>query len=558
MITRRNFSKGIAAAGGSILLTAGDKSIANRNITQEKKKNVLFIVMDQERSWATLPKGLKLPARENFAKSGVSFDRYNISSLSCGPTRSVIYTGHHVQKTRLFNNPGKGDGGTDLIPEETPTLGQHFKNLGYKTAYKGKWHLSSVNNDKLQDYTRELEPFGFDEWQEGPDSDGTLYEGAKKDASTLADAVNFLERQSNNENAAQPWFLAVNFVNPHDIMWLDASGKQAETRLKPGLVSNMGPKLDEYPYNHDFGFDVPDNFKDDLTKKPDAQRLFIEQAQYFYGIQDMSDPEACRRVINYYAACLIDSDKIIQNLLDKVSELKLDQDTIVILTSDHGEMAGAHGLRHKGPFMYRENLNVPLVIRHPEGKVGITDPTLFSSLDIVPTLLGLVVDDGYKLTSDLRGVDQSSHVINKGEVSNRSAILVNFSNTTQGNPKLDKMRLTSKPGTKFSFPDDFVQFEERIMGRGIITKCYKFSRWFSPSDHHLPKDWYTLIGRNDLELYDTQNDPLELHNLANNLQKNRKTIMKLNFQLNQLVEREVGDDLGAHLPGDKKLWSSDA
>lgn len=521
-------------------------------------KNILMIVMDQERSWDTLPAGLNLPNRQKIAEQGFSFNQYHITTLSCAPSRSVIYTGQHVQQTTIFANPGDGEWDPVLDPDATPTIGQMFKKIGYKTAYKGKWHLSVGFDDDNSDA---LAPYGFDEWHKQGDTGGLVYEGAEKDKQILANAKDYISRQKNSDD---PWFLAVNFVNPHDIMWLDANGKQAETRLRPGLVSEMRPPQDKYPYNYDFGFNVPANFKDDLSTKPEAQMEFVKLGQYFYGEQEVTDEEAYRNVMNYYAACLVDSDKIIGDLLTSLEDMGLSDDTIIVFTSDHGEMAGSHGLRHKGPFMYKENLNVPLVIRHPDGKVGSSSNALFSSVDLAPTLIKLVGEDYNKLSNGLIGHDYSTSVMTGTQGEEREELLINFVNTTQGNSRLEKIRMLQKEAEKrgaepvaFNYPDDFIQFDTRTMGRGIVTKRYKFSRWFAPGDHHKPETWQALTGRNDLELYDLENDPLELNNMAFNPEAERELIIHLNDRLNNLIEREVGVDLGGHMPGNSNIWTSE-
>lgn len=569
-ITRRDISKGLAVAASTALMSP---SLANslkpsnhkkpsRHNKNTKRKNVLIIVTDQERARLTLPENLTLPARRRFDDNAVVFEQYHIASLSCAPSRSVIYTGQHVQKTRLFNNPGYGDGAVDLNPSKTPTLGQLFKDIGYKTAYKGKWHLSSVNALKRKDNSQSLQPFGFDEWQKGKDTGGLVYQGANEDSVILADAQDYMNRQLEHDGT-DPWLLAINFHNPHDVMWLDANGRQAATRLRPGLVSDMAPAIDQYPYNHDFGFGLPTSFGDDLSTKPEAQQLFLDQAQYFYGQLDPSDEQAHRRVLNYYAACLLDSDKTIDSLLRYLEETGLADDTIVVMTSDHGEMAGSHGIRHKGPFMYKENINVPLSIRHPEGLAGIASKGLFSALDLTPTLLGLVGENPLKHNPDFKGYDHSDVIFGRSNNSPRQALLVNFSNTTQGNPRLDKIRMSAKraedqgaPARQFHFPENFIQFDSRTLGRGIFDGRYKFSRWFTPGDHHLPETWSVLVGRNDLELYDVSNDPDELNNLAHHPEQNSTMIMAMNAKLNQLVTQEVGIDLGAHMPGDPATWTA--
>ncbi|MDG1857871.1 MAG: sulfatase-like hydrolase/transferase, partial [Emcibacteraceae bacterium] len=312
---------------------------------------------------------------------------------------------------------------------------------------------------------------------------------------------------------------------------------------------------------HDFGFDVPDNFHDDLSTKPEAQLEYVEMGQYFYGFQDVKDEEACRNVLNYYAACLIDSDKIIEELLKTLDDMGLSDDTIVVLTADHGEMGGAHGLRHKGPFMYRENLNIPLVIRHPDGRKDVKSDALMSAIDLAPTLLGMVGENYKNIDGRLKGYDYSE-IVSSGMANERDEILVNFSNTTQGNPRLEKKRMIAKvaeanggPKVSFTWPNDFIQFDTRTLGRGIITKKYKYSRWFTPGDHHTPENWSQLLGRNDIELYNIEADPLEMNNLANDPEALRELILSLNDRLNKLIMKEVGEDLGKHFPGNGSMWS---
>jgi arylsulfatase len=85
--------------------------------------------------------------------------------------------------------------------------------------------------------------------------------------------------------------------------------------------------------------------------------------------------------------------------------------------------------------------------------------------------------------------------------------------------------------------------------RGVFDGRYKFARYFSVAEHHIPKDWETLIAHNDLELYDTETDPDEIVNLAFKPEEHRDLILKLNAQVNALIETEVGADDGSIYPG---------
>src|SRR5262245_31165370 len=104
--------------------------------------NILFILVDQERLFrpGELPAGFALPAHERLMRQGTSFLNHRINSCVCTPSRSVIYTGRHIQQTKMFDNtnfPWTASLSTDM-----PTVGDMLRAAGYYTAYKGKWHLT--------------------------------------------------------------------------------------------------------------------------------------------------------------------------------------------------------------------------------------------------------------------------------------------------------------------------------------------------------------------------------------------------------------------------------
>ncbi len=101
----------------------------------------MLVVTDQERFFPKWPDGFALPGRERLQELGVSFRNHQISSCVCTPSRSSIYTGQHIQRTRVFDNvnfPWAND-----LPRDVPTVGHRLRDLGYFSAYLGKWHLSA-------------------------------------------------------------------------------------------------------------------------------------------------------------------------------------------------------------------------------------------------------------------------------------------------------------------------------------------------------------------------------------------------------------------------------
>jgi arylsulfatase len=101
----------------------------------------------------------------------------------------------------------------------------------------------------------------------------------------------------------------------------------------------------------------------------------------------VSSDEHWRAGLRFYLNCLRDVDRSIDLVLDALEASGQADRTIVILTADHGEMAGAHGLRQKGNFVYDENFHVPLVVRHPDVAGHRTSDAMASALDLAPTLL---------------------------------------------------------------------------------------------------------------------------------------------------------------------------
>ena len=327
-----------------------------------RRPNILLIVTDQERCWDTLPSSLAMPARERLRARGVNFVNYQVNSVACSPSRSNIYTGQHIQRTRVFDN---ANGASCLNPVLTPTLGQILQCEGYYTAYAGKWHLSSGGGFKrsIPDFSDALRPYGFDFYRpyssEG-DGFGGPHEGHLFDGGLANWARRWIVDEAPTGARSQPWFLALNLINPHDIMFFDATGKQRDTQLTRWAQMETEPR--SYPYDEDLGFELPANFSGDFSNRPSVHRAFFEDAALAYGELPFSDRAAWRRYQNYYFNCLRDVDSQIGKVLDALAVSGVEDRTIVVFTSDHGELGGAHGLRGKGPVVYRENFGVPLVI----------------------------------------------------------------------------------------------------------------------------------------------------------------------------------------------------
>ena len=132
--------------------------------------NILFILTDQERFFrpGELPVGYSLPAHERLKKHGTTFVNHRINSCVCTPSRSVVYTGQHIQQTGMFDNTNFP--WIKSMSPEIRTIGDMLRDAGYYTAYKGKWHLTkefeTVNklDAPTRIFTKEMEAYGFSDY----------------------------------------------------------------------------------------------------------------------------------------------------------------------------------------------------------------------------------------------------------------------------------------------------------------------------------------------------------------------------------------------------------
>merc|ERR1712216_149740 len=324
--------------------------------------------------------------------------------------------------------------------------------------------------------------------------------------------------------AGKPWLLAVNFINPHDIMFFMASEEQRNhlnqqrEDLKAGYHSFnpfINSKFLAAPsselYAKSFGL-LPATLhahsepSHEANTLPSPAKLYQQNMDALFGVMvegggaglaTTQSKATWSRYVDYYLNCLRDVDKHIGQVLDALDAAGLTQSTIVILTSDHGEMAGEHGLRQKDGTIYKENINVPFLIRPPDSPQSSAMTSMVSSVDIAPTLLAVAgVDDGER---------------------------------AQKYPMLPGHNLLPLvfPGSTHSIDDDralLFQYgmgmpQQKDVGRrpfcqAILTKQYKFGRWFAGAiGYRFPSTFEHLVQTNNLVLYDRVADPMEIQNL---------------------------------------------
>ena len=371
----------------------------------EHPPNVLLIMTDEERypppyeDEATRRfRAEQLPARERLRSRSVELHRHYAASTACSPSRASLFTGHYPSLHGVVATDGIAKAAGDpevswLDPDLVPTWGDWFRAAGYRTHYRGKWHISHADlpvvgahrglatNDKdgavsaaaVDAYraTDRLDPFGFSGWVgREPHGADPADAGVVKDG-LYGDQVVDLFGQLEQERDDAPWLAVASFVNPHDIAFAGPAWQIFGFPPPDGTVPDVGPA----PSQAD-GFDG----------RPRALRQFHD-----IWPQALFDqpPDLDYRRLYYWLHKLV--DRVIDRILDALDASSFAHDTVVVSTSDHGDLVGAHGgLVQKWYNAYDEAIRVPMLVSGPgiePGGPGIAVPT--SHVDVLPTLLGL-------------------------------------------------------------------------------------------------------------------------------------------------------------------------
>jgi arylsulfatase len=570
-VSRRDFVKG---AGSAVLATAAGLSLTEpvRASTQERY-NILMIVTDQESYMAPsdLPAGYQLPAHEKLATGGIVFENHQIASCVCTPSRAVMYTGLHIQNNGMFDNtnfPWSTDLSTDI-----PTVGDQLRSLGYYTAYKGKWHLSDkfeTANDLHMPkrlLSEEMEEYGFSDYFGIGDMIAHTEGGYLHDGVIASMTKSWLRGKAKTLEAEQkPWFMAVNLINPHDVMYYntDLAGGT------PAQASTAMMRLNHEPHAAQFSKQWQRSLPESRSQavsgphRPPAHEEYANARSALVGRVPNED-DRWRRLNDYYLNCIQSVDRHVSTILGELDDVGLADKTIVIYTSDHGELAGAHGLNGKGATAYREQNNVPFIVSHPGFPGNRRCKAVTSHLDIAATLLAMA-GGGASAKTELPGVDISPVFADPeaaGVDAVRPGALFNYNMLAflDGEFLMNVSDFIRGGGKPSELPDK--GWKPNLANRGAIRSVfdgrYKLNRYFSPQEHHVPRSMEELFANNDVELFDLSADPLEVNNLASDRRGNGELLIAMNDKLNALLAAEVGDDSGLMLP-DRSTgnWALDA
>jgi arylsulfatase A-like enzyme len=391
-----------------------------------EQPNILFIFSDQQH-WEAVgfrDASFRTPNLDRLASESTVFENAFCTTPQCSPSRASMLTGLYPSKTGVIGNVGMAGGD----PLRTETVGAMLQKAGYRTGYFGKWHLGK-------------ERAGVAGWDEdlgvtGPETRG--------DAEVTRRALDFLSR---NGKDGPPFALFLSYDNPHDVYLY-----RKETNPAP-----VGPVA------------LPETWHEkDLSTTPPVQRQFMaeDQGRHIAG----AEPQAWQWYRKFYREKVRLYDREVGRVLGALDDLGLVEETLVVATSDHGDMDGQQGLILKGPFMYDHLVRVPLMIRLPAGlraaRVPPTSEFLSSNVDLVPTLMDFAL----------------------GGVQNTDGVSL-------------------RP---------FLTGDGTVPQRGeVIGQYYSKQQWVNPirmiRTHRHKYNLYRVHGE---ELYDLEDDPCEIHNVA--------------------------------------------
>jgi len=404
------------------------------------RPNILFITSDQQH-WNTIGafnREVSTPNLDRLVREGTTFSRAYCPNPTCTPTRASIITGQYPSQHGAWTL------GTKLL-EDRRVVGDDLQAAGYRTALIGKAHFQPLKGTDeypslesypvLQDlefWERFNEPFyGFERaelvrnhtneahvgqhyaiWleQQGcanwrdyflPPT-GTMDAGVRH-AWALPEKYHYNAWIAERTNAllteyqasGDSFFLWASFPDPHPPYLVPAPW---DTMYDPDALTIPEAAPGEHDRN-------PPHFG--LTQQRDPDFSYLkETGQEIHGYHSHLLPERERKqlVATYYGMVSM-LDKYVGAILDRLDELGLADDTIVVFTTDHGHFFGQHGLQAKGGFMYEDLIKVPFLVRYP-GKVpaGCVSDAFQSLVDLAPTFLSFA---GIPVPHGMTGVDQS-------------------------------------------------------------------------------------------------------------------------------------------------------
>ena len=474
---------------GIVLLSCSEK----KSDMDLPKPNILFIMSDDHAYQAISAYGYNLiqtPNIDRLAEEGILFQNSYVTNSICSPSRAVLLTGKHSHLNGVRDNYTSFDGSQQTFPKI-------LQEEGYETAIIGKWHLHS--NPTAFDYYHILN--GQGEYYNTffiREGDTTQIHGYVTDITTDL-AIEWL----NSRQSEKPFCLLLHHKAPHRnwmpnikhlAMYENVDLPVPETYFDDYATRSRAAREQEMEIARDLrdAWDLKikpedpdiDNWEDKGYARHYGKLMTDEQraawdAHYdplneAYKNSDMSKEENAiwkyQRYMKDYLRCIASVDENVGRILEALDKLNLDENTLVVYTSDQGFYLGEHGWFDKR-FMYKESFRMPLLMRYPNGmSKGKIVTQLVQNLDFAPTFLDLA---GISIPEDMQGLSLTPLFGQESPAEFRESLYYHY----------------------YEFPAEHMVKRHN----GIQNERYKLIHFYNDIDA-----W---------ELYDLQNDPNEVNNL---------------------------------------------
>ncbi len=416
-----------------------------------KKPNILLITSDQQHfdTLGVTNSKIKTPALDRLCQEGTRFSRAYCPNPVCTPSRASIITGMYPSQHGAWTIGTK-------LPEDVPTVGEHLQAAGYKTGLIGKAHFQPLatqeGSESIEcqpilrdlDFWREfrgpwygfnhlelarnhadeshvgqhyavwLEEKGLTDWRDyfqpvpgensekAPQINRKVGYWAREERSwqlpeelhyttwTGERSLSFIEASVKDD---EPFFLWSSFHDPHPPYTVPEPWASMYDPEDMPIARVTQGEHDKNPWH----------FRETQKEKAD----FGDWHEPFqaHGCSSHLYPEdELKKDMAVYYGMISFMDREIGRILDKLDELGIADNTIVVFSTDHGHFIGQHGLIAKGPFHYEDMLKLPFIVRWP-GKVPAnqTSEALQSLVDLAPTFLKL---SGQSVPGEMQGVNQ--------------------------------------------------------------------------------------------------------------------------------------------------------
>ena len=380
--TRREFLRTIGL--GAAAMTAQGCLQASK--VSKRKPNLLFIWTDEQRADTMAVYGntkIHAPNLNKLAAESVVFEKAYVTQPVCTPNRSAVMTGLWPHTSGCIKN-------NIPLPGEVPCLPEIVNDPDYRTAYMGKWHLG----DEI------FVQHGFEEWVSMEDGYSSYYSSGR-DRNKRSDYHHFLIEHGYKPDRGDKFSRGFAARRPIEhckpkFLELKACDFMRRHRDEPFMlyINFLEPHMPFFgPLDNEHDpqqVDVPANFRDPLEEnEPLRYRVKRESCMEKYG----RDEKSIRSLIAKYWGLVTQVDRSVGTILETLENLGLAENTIVVYTSDHGDMMGSHNLVTKS-VMYEEAVRIPWLMRIPQLGMKqrlIANPV--SQIDMVPTLLELLGRD---------------------------------------------------------------------------------------------------------------------------------------------------------------------